>query len=137
MAFRFEFDAEHKILMMRFEGRLTNESLAEVYQAIRNYANATNPSAGIWDFSSVTEFSVSSEFIRHIASLEPGTPEPTRRRFIVVRHSLGFGLARMFGIVRERRNPLLKVVYTLDEALKELGVPSPRFEPLGEPESPG
>jgi hypothetical protein len=61
--------------------------------------------------------------------LEPATPDPTRRRFIVVQHSLAFGLARMFGIVGERRNPLLKVVYTLDEALTGLGVPSPRFEP--------
>lgn len=74
MAFRFEFDAAHKILLMRFEGRLTDESLAEVYQAIRKNATATEARAGIWDFSSVSEFTVSSEFIRYIASLEPATP---------------------------------------------------------------
>ena len=130
MAFRFEFDAEHKILAMRFEGQLTDESLAEVYRAIRKYMAATDPSSCIWDFSPVTEFAVSSGFIRYIASLEPASPDPTRRRFIVVQHSLAFGLARMFQIVNERRNPLLRVVYTVDEALTALGVPAPRFKPL-------
>jgi hypothetical protein len=130
MAFRFEFDAEHKILLMRFEGPLTDESLTDVYRAIRMYATATDANAGIWDFSSVTKFAVSSEFVRYIGRLEPVAPNLTRRRFIVVQHSLAYGLARMFQIIGEPRNRRLKVVYSLDEALTALSTPSPRFEPL-------
>lgn len=130
MGFQFEFDAVNKILLMRFEGRLTDESLTEVYWAIRKYMTATDARAGIWDFSSVTEFAVPAEFIRYIASLVPASPDMARPRFIVVKETFAFGLARMFEIVGEPRNPLLKVVYTLHGALAALGVQSPQFEPL-------
>jgi hypothetical protein len=56
MAFRFEFDPLNKILLGRFEGRLTNESAAEFYGAVRKFVTMTDASAGIWDLSSVTEF---------------------------------------------------------------------------------
>ncbi len=115
---------------MRFEGRLTEEALTEIYREIREHAAATDASAGIWDFSSVTEFAVSSEFVRHLASLEPAIPDIARRRFIVVQNKEAYGLARMFEIVGEGRNPLLTVVYSVDEALSALGVPSPQFQVL-------
>lgn len=60
MAFRVEFDAANKILLGRFEGRLTNESASEFYEAVRKYATLTDASAGIWDLSSVTEFALDS-----------------------------------------------------------------------------
>jgi hypothetical protein len=34
---RFEFDPTNKILLLRVEGRLTEELVTEVYQAIRVY----------------------------------------------------------------------------------------------------
>jgi hypothetical protein len=42
MAFRFEFDSVNKILLGRFEGKLTDESLAEFLRAIREYSTATD-----------------------------------------------------------------------------------------------
>jgi len=36
----------------------------------------------------------------------------------------------MLQIVGEKKRPMLQVVHTLGEALAELGVESPRFEPL-------
>jgi hypothetical protein len=105
MALRFEFDAVSRILLMRFEGRLTEEALTKIYSEIRKHTAATDASAGIWDFSSVTEFAVSAEFIRHIASLEPAIPDTSRRRFIVVPNKEAYGLARMFEMVGEGRNP--------------------------------
>ena len=64
MGFRFEFDPVNKILLVRFEGQLTDESLAELYKAFRKYSNATDAGAGIMDLSSVTEFAIGSEFLR-------------------------------------------------------------------------
>jgi hypothetical protein len=36
----------------------------------------------------------------------------------------------LFEIAAEHSNPLLKIVWSLDEALAALGVPSPNFKPL-------
>ena len=61
MGFRFEFDPAKKILLLRFEGRLTDESLAEYYRAARKYSTATDASVGIFDSSLVTGFAVSAK----------------------------------------------------------------------------
>jgi len=67
----FEFDADNKILLVRFDGRLTDESVAEFYRAIRKYWTAADASVGIVDFSSVTEFALSSNLIHQSANQEP------------------------------------------------------------------
>ena len=131
MAFRFEFDAANKILLMRFEGRLTDESLAELYRAARKYSAATDASVGIFDSSPVTEFAVSNDAIRALARQEPAMPDAFRRpRFIVAPSKVGFGLARMFQMLGEPTRPLLSVVRTMDEVLAAIGIQSPHFEPL-------
>jgi hypothetical protein len=128
MGFRFEFDPANKILLLRCEGRLTDESLAEYYRAARKYSTATDANVGIFDSSLVTDFAVSTEFIRALASQEPAMPDAFKRpRFIVALTTVGFGLARMFQTLGEPTRPLLKVVHTLDEALAALGVQSPQF----------
>lgn len=117
MGFRFEFDPAKKILLLRFEGRLTDESLAEYYRAARKYSTATDASVGIFDSSLVTEFAVSSQTIRALASQEPAMPDAFRRpHFIVAPTTVGFGLARMFQMLGEPTRPLLMVVHTMDEA---------------------
>jgi len=131
MAFRFEFDATNKILLMRVGGRLTDESLAEVYRTALEYWAATGARAGISDYSSVTEFAVSAEFIRKLANQDPAVTDPTNRPLIiVVPTTVGFGLSRMFQILGESTRPHLEVVHTMDEAFRALGVESPHFEPL-------
>jgi hypothetical protein len=131
MGFRTEFDRANRILLFRLEGRFTDESVAEFYQAIRKYLTATDASAGIVDFSPVTEFVVSTEFICQLAEQKPCFPDAfTRPRIIVAPTTVGFGLARMFQILGSSSRPLLQVVHTLDEAFAALGIQSPNFEPL-------
>lgn len=131
MGFRFEFDPLNKILLGRFEGSLTDESAEEFYEAIRKYATLTDARSGIWDLSSVTEFAVSAEFVRRLGARDPAMPDPDKRpRIIVAAATVGFGLMRMLQIVGAEKRPMLQVVHTLDEALAELGVQSPRFEPM-------
>ena len=131
-AYRFEFDAGNKILLMRFEEKqLTDELLAESYHAVRRYAMSTDAYAGILDFSSVTQFDVSVAFVRHLALEEPAMPRANvRGRIVVATNDVGFNLARMFQTLGEATRPLLHVVRSLDEALEALGVESWRFEPL-------
>jgi hypothetical protein len=131
MGHRFEFDPENKILLMRVEGRLTDEALAALYRRALEHWAATDPSAGISDYSSVTEWAVSAELIRKLANYDPAVTEPAiRPRIIVAPTSVGFGLSRMFQILGEAKRPKLTVVHTLDEAFAVLGVQSPHFKPL-------
>ena len=130
MALRFEFDPVNKILLLRREGRLTDESMAESRKAIQKYWAATDPSAGIDDFSEVTEFALSTEFIRHLADQEQAGDANRHTRVIVAPAPAVFGVARMFQILGERKRPDLHVVHTLDEAFAALGVQAPHFEPL-------
>jgi hypothetical protein len=129
MGFWFELDPENKILLARFEGRLTDELLTELYGAIRKYSIATDANAGIADFSSVSEFAVSTKHIHRLANREPAMPHATTRpSFIVAPSPAMFGTARMFQLMRWSKRPLLKVVRTLDDAFAALGhsIPAPR-----------
>lgn len=131
MAFRFEFDSTNKILRLRVEGRVTDELASQIYGAMREYATATDARAGICDMSLVSEFAMSAECVRRLASREPAMPDAFKRpRIVVVPDTVGFGLARMFQIMGETTRPLLQVVHTLGEALAILGVQSPHFELL-------
>jgi hypothetical protein len=131
MGLRFEFEPVNKVLLARIEGRLTEELLTAAQLAIRKHSTATDASAGIFDFSSVTDWALSSSFIRKLAREEPTMGDPTRRRRIIVAPAAeGFGLARMFQMLGEPTRPLLEVVRTLDEALAALGVQAKSFEPL-------
>jgi hypothetical protein len=130
MGFRFEFDAVNKILLVRVKGRVTDESLARSYRKAQKYASETEASVSIMDCSSVTEFDVSAEHVRRLANEKPVMADAKRHRFIVAPKASVFGLARMFQITGEATRPLLKVVRTMDEALADLGVQPPHFEPL-------
>ncbi len=130
MGSRFEFDPVNKILLCRFEGRLTDEALGEFYRTGLKHWAATDASAVISDYSSA-DWAVSAAFLRELANLEPAVKDPSKRpRIVVAPTTVGFGMSRMFQIVGERKRPLLKVVRTLDKALAELGIQSPQFEPL-------
>jgi hypothetical protein len=131
MRYSFEFDSVNKILLGRFEGRITDESLGEFYRmGLRHWA-AADAGAAITDYTSATEWAVSHEFIRALANEEPAVVDPAKRpRIVVAPTAAGFGISRMFQIVGESKRPRFKVVRTMDEAFKELGVKSPHFEPL-------
>jgi hypothetical protein len=130
MALRFAFDRVNKILLLRREGRLTDELMAESQEAIRKYWAATDPSSGIDDFSEVTEFALSTEFIRQLVDQQQAGDATRHTRVIVAPAPVVFGVARMFQILGERKRPDLQVVHTLDEAFAALGVQAPHFEPL-------
>jgi hypothetical protein len=97
--FRFEFDPINNVLLLRFEGRLTDESLAQICRTARIHWAVTGARAGIGDYSSVTDFPLSSEVVRTVARQAP-MPEPTEKPlFIVMPNATGYGLARMYQIL--------------------------------------
>jgi hypothetical protein len=131
MSYQFQFDSQNKILMLRFEGRLTDDSIPELYWLVRQHSITTDARAGIFDLSAVTEFEVSPEMIFSLAHREPAMPDATRRpRFIVAPAMLGLGLSRLIELTTSQISPLLKIVPALDEALAALCVQPPHFDPL-------
>ena len=131
MGFWFEFDPANKILLGRFAGPLTDQSLAEYYAAIRKYSIATDASAGIFDLSQVTEVAISTKHALNLARQKPAMPDTTRRpSFLVAPTLIGSGLARIFQIAGASTRPLLQIAKTVDEALAALKVQTPHFEPL-------
>ncbi len=131
MKYHFEFDPENKILLLRFEGRLTDNLIPELYWATRKYSIATDARVGIYDFSAVTDFALSPEMILDLANRQPAMPDAARRpRFIVAPATLGMGLSRLIELTTSDRSPLLKIVLSADEAFAAVGVQSPHFETL-------
>src|SRR5882724_2350386 len=130
MGYRFEFDSVNKILLLRVEGRFTDELLAQGQAVVRKYWAATAPSAGIVDLSSVTEFAVSTESLRQLADQELVVDSTTSPIVIVAPATAVFGVSRMFQLLGEPRRPQLQVVRTLEEASAALGIQSPHLEPL-------
>lgn len=131
-AFRFELDSENEILLMRYEEkRLTDESLGQVYTALRKYAAMTDPHAAIADFSAAKQVELSTAFVRQLALEEPAVPRAAERgRIVVFPDDVGFSMARMFQTLGEPTRPLFLVVRTFNDALEALGVESPQFVPL-------
>jgi hypothetical protein len=131
--FRIQFDLANEISLIRVEGRLADESLAELYEATQDYSNATNARVSIVDLTSVSEFALSTTFIANLAHQKPLMANTKRRCFIVAREGHAFGLCRMFQLLGETIRPLLQIVHTRGEAFAAIGIQSPHFEPSAVP----
>jgi hypothetical protein len=129
-SFRFEFDPANEILLSRLAGRITDELLGEFYQEARKRATVTDARVSIVELSAVSEFAVSSDYVRFRAKQLAILPDPRRRRFIVVQRTVGLGLARMFQIAGEPSHAPVQTVQTLDEVWAATGIQSPHFEDL-------
>ncbi len=128
MNFVVDFDAKNNILRCTLEGRMTGVILLDLYARAVKYMESHPPCRGILDFSGVTDFEVSSEAIRQVATAPPALPAGYMR-VLVIPQIFIYGLARMFQILGEKNRPELQVVRTLDEAYLLLGVEFPEFHP--------
>jgi hypothetical protein len=129
-AFRVPSNQKPKTMLIRVEGKLTDESLVALYQTSRGYPAA---SFCIVDFSAVTHFAVSRGFIRRLANQKAAMADTNSLLFIVAPQPYVYGLCRMFQTLGEGKSPLLLIVHTLDEAFAAMGIEPPHFEPLAVP----
>jgi len=130
MPYYFEFDPVNRILRGRFEGRVTDELLKEYYGIAGGYFERTAARAAITDFSAVTSFEVSPQFIRELASSPPAILDQVLPRFIVAASPQIYGTARMFELAGQDTRPNLHVVHTMKEVCVILGILHPKFEPI-------
>jgi hypothetical protein len=128
MAGRFEFDSQHKILLLVMEGDVGDDDIVSANDRIAQQVNHLHPRGGISDLSGISGFDVSSKAMRMAAAQRAPYPEETAW-FIVAAQDHIFGMARMYEMAGSRDN--LKVVRSRQEALAALGVEKPMFEPVG------
>ncbi len=132
--FRFEFDATNRILRLSFLGDLTDRLLLEGYESARASWFRHGPFHFIVDYSTVTDWPVSSETIRAIASRHPVMTENYLGIIVAPQNPL-YGMSRMFEQLSTDSRHNVHVVQRMDEALKLIGVPSPTFSLIEFPEA--
>ena len=93
--FRFEFDATNRILRLSFLGDLTDRLLLEGYESARASWFRHGPFHFIVDYSAVSDWPVSSETIRAIASRHPVMTD-NYLGIIVAPQNVLYGMSRMF-----------------------------------------
>lgn len=132
MAFHFEFNSTNRILRCRFSGPVTDEDLVGFYRTAVLLAGSLDPLTGIVDFSSVTDFGVTSSKMRELAAFPPVMPQQDRVRVIVAPSDDVFGMVRIFEIEGEATRPSLHVVRSAAEAWTIIGIQEPEFSSISE-----
>ena len=130
MSYQIDFDSTNRILRARFEGRVTDDELREVYRFGQGHVTRFDPLAGITDFSGVTAVAFSSQTMRDLARSKPIMTDPSRPVVFVAPSPDLFGMARMFELEGAETRPNLHVVRTAEEAYKVLNVREPQFAPV-------
>jgi hypothetical protein len=69
-----DLDPTHCVLRITVAGFVTDELFRKLYHSIARFAAQGGPYAGIIDFTSVTDGSISSSTIRDLASAAPAIP---------------------------------------------------------------
>ena len=126
MPYRFDFDVEHKLLLIVLEGNILARDVELFNGHIRQRVDELKPVGAIADFSAVTSFNVAGDALRHAASQPAPFPVETPR-YIVAPTDYLYGMARMYQLAANRPHEKLQVVRTMKDAFSELGVPNPNF----------
>ena len=129
MPYQNDVDSTNRILHARFEGRVTDDEVKEVYRFGQENVSRFDPHSGINDFSGVT-VAFSSQTMRDLARMEPIMPDPSRPVVFVAPTPDLFGMARMFELQGAESRPNLHVVRTAEEAYQVLKVRQPQFVPV-------
>jgi hypothetical protein len=131
MPYSFYFDSQNKVVLVRFVGRVTDETLTEFQRVGARKIVATVDFRGtIIDFSDSGAFEVSAETARALAWEEPIDPDSSRPRVMVAPEDAVYGVCRIFASHGEDTRPNLHVVRSMEHAYAIVGVLKPKFEPL-------
>lgn len=130
MAYVFELDAIHRMLLFRFSGDVSEQRIGQFYGEAGAQIERIHPRAAIFDFTAVTSFNVSSASVRSLAEASPLIPDVACPRVVVAPAQHIFAMSRMFQIWGESSRPSFTVVHSMGEALAVIGLDSADFRPL-------
>src|SRR5262245_29306683 len=95
----YEFDAEHRVVIVAVQGELTDEGLLEGYERMMSDPGFRSDYDQLVDLSGATGARITVEGVQALVA-RPAEFAPSSRRAIVIRSDLGFGMARMYALLR-------------------------------------
>ena len=129
MAIAYLFDSKHKVLLVRFEGALTQQAIEALWPAARAFAAIHGNCPGIIDLSAVGRIEVDLEALRAFGR-RPRVMAGAQRVLVAPGDDM-FGTVRMYGLQQSSAiddEPM--VVRSLQEAYDLLGLTDPDFQPI-------
>jgi hypothetical protein len=130
MAYNFELDAAHNVLLFKFSGEVSEQRIGRFYSEAGALIERIRPRTALFDFTEVTSFDVSSTAIRSMAEAPPLIPDTSCLRMVVAPAKHIFAMSRMFQILGGGSRPAFAVLHSMTEALAAIGVEHPDFRPL-------
>lgn len=130
MNYDFSYDQNLRLLRITFAGDLTDAGLMEATRKLREISKRLEPDRVLTDFAGVTSLDISSETVNSLAHARP-VFEPGVGQVIYAPQDHVFGMARMFQALGAEQRPTMRVVRTLPDAYRILGIEEdPKFEPF-------
>jgi hypothetical protein len=122
MDYVIDLDPTHLVLRLTAgKVSVTDLLVIEAYRTLARLAAQDGPYALIVDGSKVGDVRISPDTIRFLAAEAPAVPG-CRPRIFVSAKPVGYGLARMFTLLRDDMRKVRHVAWSLDEAYAMLGV---------------
>lgn len=127
-AFYFEYDADNKMLAVRFT-RVTDEVLRDFFDAAPRHIAENDVRLAIVDMTHASPIEMTADGLRQLARSTPLMSDPMAR-VVVAPSDVAFGMARLFQLSAPGGRDALFVVRSLDEAYQRLKIPEGQFRRL-------
>lgn len=114
-------DAGKRILLIRFEGVVTDEVLLEGYRQVRLWFTENGYCGNVSDFSNVSSFEVTGRAVALLASKPPLVPERFVRILVAPQDEV-YGLSRMFDTMGSETGNRVDIVRSIEEAYRLVNI---------------
>jgi hypothetical protein len=131
MGTSLSFDEAQRVLVVRFEGTLTDEVARLRYRQLATWFVVHGYCSNVTDFSGLTSFTVTTRTIRELAANAPLVPNGYLRIIVAPQDSV-FGLGRMYEMLGSGTRDMVHVVRTIAQAYELLGVEHLGLQPVVE-----
>ena len=115
MHVRREIDPAHRVVTLDVSGEIDDEGLLSLAAELRKDPEVTPDFAFLIDLREASGLTVTSEGVRALIA-QPLVLSPESRRAVVVPSDLGYGMARMYEMLREDRGGSARAFRDFDEA---------------------
>jgi hypothetical protein len=128
MPYRLEYDSGNRILRCVGLECVTDAEMRAAHDELHRYAAACSPAVIVMDAAGISKFDVSFDTMRTLAST--GDARDGIARFIVAPGTFMYGMARFFQMNAEPLLPNVRVVRSLEDVHRELGVRDVHYLPV-------
>jgi hypothetical protein len=122
MPWDFEIDHAQRLVRVRVHGTMCDHDLLDADAALRDHPEFDPSFDQLIDLREATGSEVTTAGVQKLAQ-QPPLFAPSSRRALVVSTDLGFGMARMFELLREGKSGEVRAFRELDKAREWLDLP--------------